>query len=109
MAMPIFVRKYFDFTSKLFNWRKTQSAVHFGKMTHYIPENNVYVYFRYNATESVMVLINNSNESKAINTTRFAENIGNFKTGKDVITEQSINVTNEITLEPKSVLILELK
>ena len=101
--------EYFDFTSKLFNWRKTQSAVHFGKMTHYIPENNVYVYFRYNTTDNVMVLINNSNETKAINTTRFAENIGNHKTGNDVITEQNIDVTKEITLEPKSVLILELK
>jgi glycosidase len=101
--------EYFDFTSKLFNWRKTQSAVHFGKMTHYIPENNVYVYFRYNTTDSVMVLINNSNETRAINTTRFTENIGNHKTGNDVITEQNIDVTKEITLEPKSVLILELK
>ena len=101
--------EYFDFTSKLFNWRKTQSAVHFGKMTHYIPENNVYVYFRYNTTDNVMVLINNSNETKAINTKRFAENIGNHKTGNDVITEQNIDVTKEITLEPKSVLILELK
>jgi glycosidase len=101
--------EYFDFTSKLFNWRKTQSAVHFGKMTHYIPENNVYVYFRYNTTDNVMVLINNSNETKAINTTRFAENIGNHKTGNDVITEQNIDITKEITLEPKSVLILELK
>ena len=101
--------EYFDFTSKLFNWRKTKSAVHFGKMTHYIPENNVYVYFRYNTTDNVMVLINNSNETKAINTTRFAENIGNHKTGNDVITEQNIDITKEITLEPKSVLILELK
>ena len=101
--------EYFDFTSKLFNWRKNQSAVHFGKMTHYIPENNTYVYFRYNSNESVMVLINNSNETKNINPTRFAENIGNHKTGKDVITEQNIDVTNDITLEPKSVLILELK
>lgn len=100
--------EYFDFTSKLFNWRKTKSAVHFGKMTHYIPENNVYVYFRYNATESVMVLINNSNETRTINTTRFAENIGTHKIGKDVITDQSFDIANEITLEPKSVLILEL-
>ena len=110
--------EYFDFTAKLFNWRKTQSAIHFGKMTHYIPENNVYVYFRYAAADpsaselaeqSVMVLINNSNELKVINTSRFAENLGSYKTGKEVITEQNIDVTKEITLEPKSVLILELK
>lgn len=101
--------QYFDFTSKLFNWRKNKSAVHFGKMTHYIPENNVYVYFRYNTSESVMVLINNSNDTRTVKTNRFQENIGNFKTGKDVITDQIIAITNEISLEPKSVLILELK
>jgi hypothetical protein len=78
-------------------------------MTHYIPENNVYIYFRYNTSESVMVLFNNSKESKTIKTNRFQENLGTYKTGKDVITEQSFDVTNEITLEPKSVLILELK
>ncbi|WP_281297565.1 glycoside hydrolase family 13 protein [Flavobacterium limnophilum] len=100
---------YFDFTSKLFNWRKTKSVVHFGKMTHYIPEDNTYVYFRYNATESVMVVFNNSSETKTLKTDRFAENIGNFKTGKDVITDKIIDVTKEITMEPKSVLILELK
>lgn len=101
--------EYFDFTSKLFNWRKTKPAIHFGKMTHYIPENNVYTYFRYNSNETVMVLINNSKETHKINTHRFKENIKNFKTGKDVISELTFDVTNEITLEPKSVLILELK
>jgi hypothetical protein len=43
---------------------KTNEAVHFGKMTHYIPENNVYVYFRYTDNKTVMVLMNNSNEIK---------------------------------------------
>lgn len=101
--------EYFDYTSKLFNWRKTKPVIHFGKMTHYIPENNVYVYFRHNTTESVMVLINNSNETHTINTHRFKENIKDFKTGKDVISELTFNITNEIIIEPKSVLILELK
>ncbi|MFV5691075.1 glycoside hydrolase family 13 protein [Flavobacterium sp. LT1R49] len=100
---------YFDYTSKLFNWRKIKSVVHFGKMTHYIPEDNVYVYFRYNTNESVMVLINNSNETHTINTHRFKENIKDFKTGKDVISELTFDITNEIIIEPKSVLILELK
>jgi hypothetical protein len=42
--------------------------VHFGKMTHYIPENNVYVYFRYTDNKTVMILMNNSNEIKTIKT-----------------------------------------
>ena len=110
--------EYFDFTSKLFNWRKTKPVIHFGKMTHYIPEDNTYVYFRYNtddpsaselAEQSVMVLFNNSDKTKTLKTNRFAENIGNLKTGKDVITDKIIDISTEITLEPKSVLILELK
>ena len=101
--------EYFDFTSKLFNWRKTKSVLHNGKMTHYIPEKNTYVYFRHNSSESVMVLFNNSSETKTLKSNRFAENIGNHTTGKDVITDNIIDVTSEINLEPKSVLILELK
>lgn len=102
-------KQYFDFTSKLFNWRKSKSAIHTGKMTHYIPENNVYVYFRYNAEDTVMVIMNNSNDKKTVATDRFKENIKNFTSGKEVISEQIFDITKEVTLEPKSVFILELK
>jgi glycosidase len=101
--------EYFNFTSKLFNWRKTNDAVHFGKTTHYIPENNVYVYFRYNAAKTVMVLINNSTEIKTVDTKRFKENIQNHKIAKEVITDVTFNLDKAISLEGKSVLILELE
>lgn len=101
-------QQYFDFTSKLFNWRKTNNAVHFGKMTHYLPENNVYVYFRYDENKTVMVVINNNPEKQVIKTNRFSQNIKNFKTGKEVISKQNIDISNEISIEPKSALILEL-
>jgi glycosidase len=101
--------EYFDFTSKLLQWRKNKSVIHSGKMTHYIPEYNVYIYFRYNDSESVMVLLNDSNQAQNINTKRFNENLSDFKSGKDVITEKIIDVSSEILMEPKSVLILELE
>ncbi len=101
--------KFYDFTAKLFQWRKNKSVVHFGKMTHYIPENNVYVYFRHDDKEAVMVVINNAAETKTIKTNRFQENIKNFTTGKDVISGKMVDLKEEISLEGKSVLILELK
>lgn len=100
---------YFDYTSKLFNWRKNKSLIHSGKMTHYIPENNVYVYFRYNDSESVMVVINNNTEKQILKTNRFQENIQNFTSGKDIISEKSFDLKKEIEIEGKSVLIIELK
>jgi glycosidase len=101
--------KYFDFTSRLFNWRKTNEAVHFGKMTHYIPENNVYVYFRYTAEKTVMVVINNSKTTQTFKTARFQENIKTSKVGKDILTGNSYDLSSTISLEGKTVLILELE
>lgn len=101
--------EYFDFTSKLFNWRKTNEAVHFGKMTHYIPENNTYVYFRYTDAKTVMVVFNNNVKEQTIKTNRFKENIKNFKSGKDILTGKTFDLSSEITLEPKSAIVLELE
>ena len=101
--------KFFDFTSKLFTWRKGKEVIHNGKTTHYLPDNNVYVYFRHNDKESVMVVVNNSNESRTFGTKRFAENLNGYKSGTDVVTGKSVNVTGDITIEPKSVMVLELK
>jgi glycosidase len=101
--------KYFDFASKLFKWRKSNEAVHFGKMTHYIPENNTYVYFRYTDAKTVMVVFNNNATVQSLKTNRFKENIKNFKSGKDILTGKMFNLTSEIALEPKSAIVLELE
>ena len=100
--------KFFDFTSKIFNWRKSKEVIHNGKMMHYIPQNNVYVYFRYNETETVMVVINNNPEKQTFTTNRFQENINNYKTGKDIFSNATFDMKNEISIEGKSVLVLEL-
>lgn len=100
--------QYFDFSKKLLNWRKNKSVVHYGKMTHYVPEQNVYVYFRYDDQESVMVLINNTKEKQIIDTNRFKENTQNYTSGKDVLSGKTYPLSENITLEGKTALILEL-
>ena len=102
-------QQFFDFTSKLFQWRKTNEAVHFGKMTHYIPENNVYVYFRYTDKKTVIVVLNNNLTSSAINPKRFQENIKDFKFGKDVLSGKTVDLKSEFNVEGQSVWVLELE
>ena len=102
-------QNFYDFTSKLFNWRKNKDVIHNGKMKHYIPENNVYVYFRYNDTESVMVVINNSDEKQTVTTNRFKENTNGYSSATDVFTHNTVDLKDSFTMEPKSVLLLELK
>ena len=90
-----------------------QVRVHFAvhrmyTATHYLPENNVYVYFRYNETETVMVVINNNTEKQIVKTNRFQQNIKDFKTGKEIVSGQTVDISSEITIEPKSAYVLEL-
>jgi glycosidase len=99
----------FEYTSKLFNWRKNAEVIHTGKLRHYIPENNVYVYFRYNEEKSVMVVINNNPENQTLKLNRFAENLKDFTSGKDILTEEIIDITaSEIKVGGKKALIIEL-
>ena len=101
-------KKYYDFSAKLFNWRKNKKVIHNGKTMHFIPEHNVYVYFRYNESETVMVVINNSDKPSIAKTARFTEAFRNFKRGKDVMTGNTINLSDDIQIAPKSTWILEL-
>lgn len=101
--------QYFDFTSKLFQWRKSKPVIHFGKTMHYVPENNVYVYFRYDDTQTVMVVLNNSEQDKTLQTNRFAERIRDYRKGKDAITGVLVDITNSVSVKAKSALILELE
>ena len=101
--------KYFDFTAKVFNWRKSKSVIHNGKLMHYLPDNNVYVYFRYNDNESVMVVVNNSKDKQTFKLDRFKESLGSYSSGKDIISDANFDLKSELTIEGKSSLILELK
>ncbi|MEZ4788272.1 MAG: glycoside hydrolase family 13 protein [Flavobacterium haoranii] len=102
-------KQFFDFTKKVLNWRKNKEVIHSGKLTHYIPENNVYVYFRHNDTESVMVVLNNSLDNQKIKLNRFQENLNGFTSGKDILSAKTIDLKEELSIEGKSSLILELK
>ncbi len=100
--------QYFDFTSKLFNWRKNASVIHSGDMTQYIPEDEVYVFFRSYEDDRVMVVLNNSQESRNLELDRFRENIGVHKQGKDVLSGHGFSLTETLILPPKAAMILEL-
>lgn len=98
----------FNYLKKLLNWRKNKSVIHTGKLMHYIPYDGIYVYFRYNKNETVMVILNNNNTEKNLDTNRFKESINGFSNGHNIISGKKANLSN-IKLAPKSATILELR
>ena len=75
-----------------------------------MPQNNVYVYFRYNENESVMIILNANPEKQTFKLDRFAESLNGFTSGKDIISDKvlPINTNGEITIDGKSSMIIEL-
>lgn len=102
-------QKYFNFSKKLMNWRKHKKVIHQGKTLHYIPENNVYVYFRIADNERVMVVLNNSPKAQTIDLNRFKEGIDSFTQGKDVLSDRNFELTDSLKIEGKTPLIIELE
>ncbi|MEI9810065.1 MAG: alpha-amylase family glycosyl hydrolase [Bacteroidota bacterium] len=98
-----------SFLKKLLNWRKNKAVIHDGSTLHFAPEKGVYVYFRYNKEETVMVVLNKNTTATTINTGRFAEIMKNKKQGVNVLTGDQLPVDKEISLAPRSALVLELK
>ena len=92
----------------LLNWRKKSLAITNGKLIHYPPKDGVYVYFRLFDNESVMVLINNNKNKTRVDLERFYEVLKNNKNGISVINNTKYNLKEKISLDKKSVLILEV-
>ncbi|HEX3006607.1 MAG TPA: glycoside hydrolase family 13 protein [Bacteroidales bacterium] len=100
----------FDFTRKLLNWRKQNPVIHSGKLVHFIPQDDCYVYFRYNHQKTVMVVLNNNNtEARTLDNARFAEMLKGFTKGHEVISGNNIDNLSSIEVAPKSAMIIELK
>lgn len=99
----------YEHLKQLLTWRKNSKPVIVGKFKHFIPENGIYVYFRYTNDEVVMVAINNNDTEMKLNTDRFSEVLNDYSSGQDVINNKTVDICKDITLKPMSATILELK
>ncbi|MEX2234743.1 MAG: glycoside hydrolase family 13 protein [Cyclobacteriaceae bacterium] len=99
----------FDFLKTLLNWRKDQDVIHNGKLKHYIPEDNIYVYFRYSETSRVMVVMNANDSEKILDTTPFEENLKGISKGRDILTGAEFFGMKKISISGWTSLILELQ
>lgn len=103
--------EYFDFTKKILNWRKGNEVISDGKMLQYLPENNIYVYFRYNDHKRVMVILNLDKNDHTLVLGRFSQGIQQFKQGKDVLSGKTFDLKSPqpLLVPAKTSFVLELQ
>ena len=88
-----------SFMRKLFNWRKTSSAIASGKLMHFIPQDGCYVYFRYDAKQTVMVVLNKNAADSTLDLARFKSMIKDAAQGRDVIGGATVSLRVPLALK----------
>jgi hypothetical protein len=69
----------------------------------------VFAYFRYDDTQTVMVVFNRSSETQTLELERFAERLDGKAFGTDVLSGKRYNMKKSLVLEPRSALLLEMQ
>lgn len=100
----------YNFISNLLNWRKNNAVIHSGKLKHFLPEDGIYVMFRYTDNDAVMLILNNNNtDKKTLKTARFNEILKNYNRGTEIITGTEIQDLSTLKIPAKSAMIIDLK
>ena len=97
-----------ELVRKLANWRKGEPVIHTGKLMHFGPENNTWVYFRYNDSKRIMVAMNNNDKEMVLPTARFQEMLKGAASGVDLLSGKTVELARELRLAPKATLLIEL-
>ncbi len=97
-----------DYVRTIQNWRKYNTVIHTGELKHFVPEKGMYVYFRYNKTKTVMVVLNKNEQDSELATDRFNEIISGYTSGKDIVSGKNIGITPIIKVPALSAMIIEL-
>jgi glycosidase len=93
----------------LLNWRKGSDVIHHGKLKQFIPQDGIYIYFRYDEKDAVMIVINKNTESRKPDLSRFREVLKDYRAGKDVVTGKAFILADGMEVPGETALVLELE
>lgn len=98
----------FTWTKTLANFRKNSPAIKVGKLMQFVPVDGVYTYFRYNDSQTVMVVMNTDTTAKTVALDHFTERTTGFTTAKDIVSGKTHQLTGTWTVPGKILWIMEL-
>jgi glycosidase len=100
----------FEYTKKIFNFRKNHAVLQNGKLTQFVPDKDVYVYVRHNEKETIMVMSNNhAKEDREPNMEQFEEFTKKFSKATNIVTGEIITDLTKIKIPAMTTLLLQLE
>ena len=95
------------YTKTLANFRKHSSAITKGKLMQYVPKNAMYVYFRYDAAQTVMCVMNTDSNDQKVDFNDFTERTQGFTKASNIMNGNLLN--SSFSIPAKTMWVLELK
>ncbi|NBT07631.1 MAG: alpha-amylase [Chitinophagia bacterium] len=88
---------FLHYVQLLGTYRKSSVALKTGELMQYLPEDGLYVYFRYTKGQSIMCVMNTDTKERKLNFEKYAERTDGFKGGKNIVTGEKIGKEFSIT------------
>ena len=102
-------KEAFAYIQSLAHLRRESCALNMGTLLHYIPQNEVYVYFRTFADEHKMIVLNRNSEEVSLDLSRFQQGLEDFSAAIEVWTGETTSLEETLTIAPMGALIFDLK
>jgi hypothetical protein len=90
-------------------FRRGSSALRTGKLMQYVPEKCLYVYFRYDAHQTVLCAMNTGEAPVVVDFSRYSERTAGFATGVDVLTGRQYPLGQKAVIPGRTMWVLELR
>ncbi|UTA47727.1 cyclomaltodextrinase C-terminal domain-containing protein [Simiduia sp. 21SJ11W-1] len=97
-----------DYVRDLFQWRKTATAIHTGKLRQYAPKNGTYAFFRYDNRSRFLIALNKNPARHALDLTPMQPDLAGFTQARDVLAGKVYPLDKDLPLAATSATIFEL-
>ena len=99
-------KDFLHYVQLLGTYRKTSSALTKGEMMQYLPEDGLYVYFRYDNAQTVLCVMNTDSKERKLNFEKYSERTNGFKGGKDIVS--GMKMGNQFSIPAMTMQVIEL-
>jgi neopullulanase len=98
----------FNYIQRLIQFRNANPVLASGNMMQYPVEKGIYVFFRYNQGNAVMVVVNTNETDYEVDFKRFQERLKGFTSYSDIIGKTSGYLSDNLVIPPAQCLILKM-
>lgn len=102
------VKYAYQMLQRLITFRSANSVLTHGEMMQYPVEKGIYVFFRYDKKNSVLIICNTNREAVTVDFGRFAERTSGFNSWTDILNKNTGFLSDPLELPPQMSTVLKL-